>query len=355
MIETKIMEFKGFKAKIMEAERLKGDHIHGLPSGIPLTVYHSDSFVKYPENWMKGPGVFVVPVQPEKGLWFDWTLNDGINTAVLPTVKGCNPITGLKTDGFHLERYDEKCPKHKISFRGDRYCPDCDYKWPVRNYISAPSILWWDGFRSNDGTVRQFFFTEDPMRDVPSGLIGKKNTVPAFGFAFYTPKKHRIKKEDIKIRGLYYNSYSYCGNLNQAYLSENFGYSTAFPTKIYQNSENYSVSYNSSDANFFVGDVSTEIKTSACLDGLKTNVIASAKGERKNRRKSCADVSIGAGAKIKQELQADIYALDTWKDVPDASMVIYFVFQEKFEELKAGGFIDLSGKEEGMLANVPVG
>jgi hypothetical protein len=36
-------------------------------------------------------------------------------------------------------------------------------------------------------------------------------------------------------------------------------------------------------------------------------------------------------------------------------MTIYFVFQEKFEELKAGGLRDLSGKPEGMLAGMPVG
>ena len=67
------------------------------------------------------------------------------------------------------------------------------------------------------------------------------------------------------------------------------------------------------------------------------------------------EVSVGAGAKINQELAPDPYALDTWKDTPDASMVIYFVFQEKLEELKAGGLIDLVGKKEGMLDGVPVG
>ena len=36
-------------------------------------------------------------------------------------------------------------------------------------------------------------------------------------------------------------------------------------------------------------------------------------------------------------------------------MTLYFVFQEKFEELKAGGLRDLTGIKDGMLANVPVG
>lgn len=67
------------------------------------------------------------------------------------------------------------------------------------------------------------------------------------------------------------------------------------------------------------------------------------------------DASIGAGAKIRQSLEQDPYPLESWKDQPDAVMTIYFVFQEKFEELKSGGMRDLSGKQEGMLAGMPVG
>jgi hypothetical protein len=73
------------------------------------------------------------------------------------------------------------------------------------------------------------------------------------------------------------------------------------------------------------------------------------------RKPEVKEVSIGAGAKINQELVPDPYPLDSWKDVPDAVMTIYFVFQEKFEELKAGGMRDFQGKPEGMLQNIPVG
>jgi hypothetical protein len=67
------------------------------------------------------------------------------------------------------------------------------------------------------------------------------------------------------------------------------------------------------------------------------------------------DVSIGAGAKILQTLIADPFSLDSWKDTPDAVMTLYFVFQEKFEELKSGGLRDLTGVKEGMLSGIPVG
>jgi hypothetical protein len=55
-----LMEYKGFKAAIMEAERLTGDGVHGLPPGRSIQVYHSEEFVNYPEQWMKGSGVFKV-------------------------------------------------------------------------------------------------------------------------------------------------------------------------------------------------------------------------------------------------------------------------------------------------------
>ena len=195
------MEYKGFKAEIMEAPRLIGDHVFELPKGEALPVYFADEFINYPENWMKGQGVFVVPVNPDKGLWFNWRMNDELNTAILPTVKGCNPITGLQTSGFHLEQYENKCPKHGCDFMADRFCPECDFKWPERNYCSmAP--LWWDGFRADDGTVRQFFFTEEELRDVATHMIGKENTVPAFGFAFYTSKERREHPSGGTSRGM---------------------------------------------------------------------------------------------------------------------------------------------------------
>ena len=185
-----ILEHKGFKAQIMEAPRLTGDQIHGLPPGSPLEVYHSDEFINWPQNWIKGQGAFVVPVRPEKGLWFNFRSNDELNTAVVMTVKGCNPITGMQTSGFHMERYETKCPKHGVDFLADRFCPECNYKWPDRGYLSG-TPLWWDTFVTGDGVGRQFFFTEDMARDVASYCIGRENTCPAFGFAFFRPKEIR--------------------------------------------------------------------------------------------------------------------------------------------------------------------
>lgn len=344
------MEYKGFKAQIMEAERLVGDQIHGLPPGTALAVYHSEEFVNYPEQWMKGPGVFVVPVKPNKGLWFDFTDNMKNNTAIVPTVKGCNPITGLQTSGIHLERYDTKCPKHNVEFKGDRFCTDCGHKWPTQNYIAGPNTLWWDGFRADDGTVRQFFFTEDEMRDVATHMIGKENTVPAFGFAFYTPKEPRPEPK-VEYRGMC-DFKSYEPITWTTYTTSDYGYYKSLP---------YGGGGTTTSAVYCncLSEASNSIQTyDTSISSTETNTKAKLKRLNNVRYRSIEpvkEVSIGAGAKINQELVADPYALDTWKESPDASMVIYFVFQKKLEELMAGGMVDLVGKKEGMLDGIPVG
>jgi hypothetical protein len=388
-----VMTYKGFHAQIMETQRLKGDQVFGLPPGSALEVYPADAFVEYPENWLKGPGVFVVPVRPDKGLWFNWNMNDSANTAVLPTVKGCNPITGMQTSGFHLERYDTKCPKHGVEFKGDRYCSECDYKWPPQNYVSYPSTLWWDGFRSEDGNVRQFFFTEEEIRDIATHMIGKENTVPAFGFAFYKPKEPR----PTLYRGNYYVESAFKKSLLYGELSsKSFGTGQPDVSYTYTNSTGPVLGDVFTkgcllSAQNFAGDSPVAMCASAAVpmagspitEGLsfeseqrdkpiqeRLNEFKADKSNRTRRRLGVSgsdagaqdrsvqpvkEVSVGAGARIAQKLLEDANDLNTWKETPEAVMTIYFVFEEIFNKIAQGGFRDLSGKKEGMLENLPVG
>jgi len=353
---TKVMEHKGFKAEIMEAERLTGEQTFGLPPGNALTVYHADSFKSYPENWMKGPGVFVVPVRPNKGLWFNWRNNDENNTAIIPTVKGCNPITGMQTTGFHLEKYETKCPKHGCNFEALRFCPECGYKWPDRNYVSG-TPLWWDGFRS-EGDVRQFFFTEEMMRDIATHMIGKENTVPAFGFAFYSPKEPRISYRSVT-RGI-----NISDNMKYLVSPSSIGYST-FPTTtkgsflLNKGIKYKSVSKSSLSEQSYSGDYSSDDSLDSLGEPIATAYSISASFDNTVIQERCIipqkEVAVGAGAKIRQELPVDNYALDTWKDTPDSVMTLYFVFQEEFDRMAAAGFKDFSDCKNGMLNGLPVG
>ena len=335
-----IMKYKGFSARIMEAERLVGDQVFGLPPGRPLEVFYADQFEKWPEGWMHGAGVFLIPVSPNKGLWFDWTMNDSNNTAILSTVKGCNPITGMQTSGFHLERYETKCPKHGCDFIADRFCSECNYKWPPQGYIcQAP--LWWDGFRSDEGHVRQFFFTEDELRDVATHMIGKENVMPAFGFAFYRSKEPRVNPQPA------YRMKYLVGDVGYPY-----GVSTDWESVSATNTDTISsILYNASspcsDVAFMGEDRGVAKSFSYSASDVNT--------KRSLKKTSIKEVSVGSGARINQSVIQDPYPFESWKDVPDAVMTIYFVFQEKFEELKAGGFRTLEGKPEGMLTGIPVG
>ena len=67
------------------------------------------------------------------------------------------------------------------------------------------------------------------------------------------------------------------------------------------------------------------------------------------------EVSVGAGAKIRQELPIDTDSLDIWKDKPNSVMTIYFVFQEELNRMAAGGFKDFRDCKDGMLNGLPVG
>jgi len=371
------MEYKGFSAAIMEAERLVGDQVFGLPPGRALPVYYADEFMAWPKSYMKGPGVFLVPVRPNKGLWFNWTSNTANNTAIIPTVKGCNPITGLQTSGFHLERYVDKCPKHGIDFKADRFCSECNYKWPPQGYVSAPNILWLDGFRSDDGSVRQFFFTEDELRDVASKMIGRENTIPAFGFAFYRPKQPREVPLNTYRGVIYSSAYMNHTTLGSSTAHSSIKYcvppsgslitdgdldmlSEGPSSVLYSSFTSGAVPCAASGARLDYGcdeikiPESTTPRIRAKMMG-KTVRFHSSDISEEVKSQPVKEVAIGAGAKIQQELVLDPYELDSWKDTPDAVMTIYFVFQEKFEELKAGGLRDIQGSPEGMLANVPVG
>lgn len=390
-------------AQIMEAPRLTGDIVHSLPPGSALPVYPVDAFLKIPENWIKNSG-FVVPVRSNRGLWFNWRMNSEINTAVIPTVKGCNPITGMQTTGFHLERYENKCPKHNVDFMADRFCPKCKYKWMPQNYVAAPNALWWDTWNTGDGVGRQFFFTEDELRDVATALIGKENVIPAFGFAFYSPKERRQETVvttrsyggggfgllgGLSAPGVYINQISTdnsvtawnSGTINNTKLSDNpDGAVSYFCSSIKAISQaNYEqkhdiklTSASGCCADGMTGQLFSKGLTKSAPSSLKSmsrkkqsiktqsfslisdSGLDSETREDSAQQREIKEVSVGAGAQITQDLIKDPY-FESWKDVPDAVMTIYFVFEEKFEELKAGGMRDFSGVPEGMLAGIPVG
>ena len=67
-------------------------------------------------------------------------------------------------------------------------------------------------------------------------------------------------------------------------------------------------------------------------------------------------VSVGAGAKIDQELQQDTLDMKDWNEEASGIIRLYFVFEPQFTKmLREGGIKDIVGNKVGYLDGVPVG
>lgn len=403
----RIMNFDGFFASIMRSEK-QTDDTGKLPPGIPIPVLPVDYLKDRPDFWIGGKGSFVCPVESNWSLWFNWTMNNS-DVAVLTSVKGMNPLTGQRINGIGLEQYQNKCPIHSCDLQHGNFCPECNYKWPNQNYICDPNPMYLDGFRSDDGHVRQFYFTEDMAKSIPELVIGMDDTVPAFGFCFYKLKKQNTEYEDGKrlheIPDESELSYGGGGSIMRPFALPG-SYTTTRSAGI---KAKRSIRYSSSCLDSVRGSetkglslrsksLSSSPKLGASLDELSVN-FASCEcepvrgigygdpvsnvdlsnvdvsklaesmenplrerldykdGERLESSidKSKLEVGVGAGASIKQRIVSDRHEVNEWSDKPKAIMRIYFVFREQFEKYAAAGLKDLVGHKEGFLDSLPVG
>jgi len=346
---VKQMEHAGYKAVLNRALRLpETGQPHRLPSGVPVSVFPIATLPGCPDGWLRDAGSYVCPVSPDWGLWFSWTMNDELNTAVLPVVKGMNPITGGMMEGLGLEQYADKCPRHDKPFGHGRYCEECGFTWPSQNYVAHPNTLWWDGFRSSDGLVRQFFFTEDEERDIASKVIGKQNTVPAFGFAFFKPVNPRIPPQ---------NQSHILSGLWSATSSSASGSSISSVGAAYclGDRQVYSSGLVSGDSGIrSYSDRSGGRQTTLCVQSQPARRSVVTKKRRKPKKSK--SVSVGAGAEIMQNLVADTLGVDGWNPDPCAVIRLYFCFEQQFREIvDRGGVHQLEVKADGYMNGLEVG
>ena len=406
---TTVMKVGRFTASLMRAPRLVGECIHGLPMGEQVPCYSVDSLPGCPDDWVRGEGSYVCPVSEDWGLWFSFTSNDYLNTAVLTSVKGMNPITGQKIGALKLEKYDKTCPVHEVAFQGsERFCEACGFKWPAQSYVAPPNISWLDGWRQADGTVRQFFFTEDEDRDVASAVIGEKNTVPAFGFAFFEPKVRReAPPAPVYRTSQIYGGFSgvsgcsgcagpsgvsgpsghaekqYQKMLEKALYEKTWKSKSPFILEDYANLNYNKMTFTGHDPD---ADMQYHVTNSASgsyqtvsnvtspdsllssnsgktlisdnglpryeRDPLSTAFVISRRGAVPDEN---AKVSVGAGARISQDIVIDPLNASDWKDEASGIIRLYFVFEGKFNQILSKGFKDIEGSSEGFLKGVPVG
>jgi len=404
----RIMMANGFYAAIMRADKKSDKGNQGLPPGIPIPVLPVDYLKNRPDFWVGGQGSYVCPVDSDWALWFNWSMNN-TNIAILTSVKGMNPLTGQRVNGLGLEQYMGKCPIHDVTLQHGKLCPECNFKWPDQNYITDPNPFYLDGFRSADGVVRQFYFTEDMAKSIPELVIGKDDTVPAFGFCFYGLKVNDVKYENGNRFKDKFPVESLTESRGTLSILRGFsGYSgtgsIGFPGVYYSSSLSKSADMSAADIRYsssgetkcFLStskSKSAESKTSggpilpaACFN-LADDSIGSTLNERsfsdesiamsdsklvadepvaasfspellrKSVRKihASAEVGIGAGAKIKQAFAKDARCIDEWQEKPAGIIRVYFVFREQFERYVEDGLKDLSGCKECFMEGLPVG
>jgi len=353
-----LMRNNGFACGINMPKALEGDMTFGLPPYAKRVPFLVDKYPACPKNWMRSKGKvksYFVPVLEGRGMWLDLNENDcnSHHVAIVISVQGVNPITGMPCEDAQMEQYVEECPKHKIKFGPDRYCKKCDYKWPKQNYLTTTStpdgMLWLDGFRSIDGIVRQYILTAEKMKGVASNIIGKEKVVYAIGFSFFTSKEKKPKPTfDANILR------SVNITTNNVYGSPMFFSPTHTPTNWqYKTMSSCSCSFSSAPT---IGASLGQIKGASMArksGGLipKYHCVNSSSVTPIKTKK----LEVVAGAKINQQIYNDNENLEYWHDKPESIICVSYATEEDCRRIINGGEIDIEGHEEGFLQKIPVG
>lgn len=365
-------------------DALSGENNFGLPPYKKRNPFLVDKYPLCPENWMRSEGKvksYFVPVEEGKGMWLDFNDNgnNANHVAIVISVQGINPITGLPCEDAQLEQYIEKCPKHKIKFGPDRYCKKCDYKWPKQNYLCTTGTptgnLWLDGFKTAEGVVRQYILTAEKMKGVASNIIGK-DRVFAIGISFFLSKEKKPVMLNHVLRGSWTTTtdnssaknyplglFKGEGSSGDAYDANVFYTSTADSMEI--GGPVPTTGAAAAAAAVVVGDSlesamgSTKglIQTSSLSKSSSKSFSRSIKGDRRTSSTpvQTKKLEVGAGANIQQQIYNDPENLEFWHDEPEGIICINYCTEADARKIIEGGEVNLEGHEEGFLKDIPVG
>ncbi len=353
---------------------LEGEDTYSLPPYAKRMSFLVDKYPACPENWMRSEGIlksFFIPVEENKGMWLDFNgcVNLTHHVAIVISIQGINPITGLPCNDPQMEQYIDECPKHKIKFGADRYCKKCDFRWPKQNYIcttgTPEGYLWLDGFRAADGIVRQYILTAEKMRGVASNVIGK-DRVYAIGLSFFLSKDKKPEPitHEITIRdysgGVIYNQPQFFSPIHTP-INWDYNWNT-----ISDKCTTGTINYSSSSIIPTVSSSGLEFKSieeSKNLDWQfeKYENINSIEGVIANstlrsvKKVKIKNLEIGAGAKINQNVYDDPEKLDFWHNEPESIICINYCSENEARKIIEGGIINVEGSKEGFLRDTPVG
>ena len=389
-----LMRNNGFSVGFNAPEALSGEGFFRLPPYAKRMSYLVDKYPACPKDWMRSEGIvksFFVPVKEGNGMWLDFNENENHthNLAIVISVQGINPITGLPCNDAQLEQYIEECPKHKTKFGPDRYCEKCGYKWPKQNYISTTGTprgrLWIDGFRTAEGVIRQYILTSEKMRGVASNIIGK-DRVYAIGLSFFVSKEKKPVKNDDVLR----SGSTYGGN-GIIYKNPTFFSPVHTPVnwQVPNSPDIIMGDWNQDDSPPYT--TFSSIVSNDAIKGISPGVSAktfdysSVKDGRKRTKglklavapeagvcgaeEAEAEISylsapmsiqtkkleVGAGAQINQPIYDDPERLDFWHDKPESIIVINYATEKDVMSIIEGGEVNIEGHKEGFLKEIPVG
>jgi hypothetical protein len=374
---------------------------HGLPPYRPRRAYLVDEYPACPDSWLRSSGRIkscFVPIMADTGLWLDFNAcsRHANHTAIVISVQGINAVTGLPCKDAQLEQYKDQCPKHKEPFGPDRLCKKCNFKWPKQNYLSSTGTpygaLWLDGFRAEDGKVRQYVFTEQKLRSVAKAIIGE-DRVFALGISYFLSKEPRPVTAPSVTRGYHGIKMNYLAggdeigaiegdtsieadtcsfgdmplnsdtSVNTADMSSVHVYNMSMgtPTASLGSSGSkgmsagklYSGSLNANTRKYSGGTLAKKhflsaMPKSSSLDAPVTTAAF-------HKLAAVKQMEIAAGARIDQQVHDDPNDLEFWQKEPEGLIVINYCTQSEAMKIIRAGKVDVSGSKEGFLQNVPKG
>lgn len=354
-----LMNVNGLSAEINMPAAPTGGGTHVLPPYDRQDVYVVDEYPACPSNWMHGSdraASYFLPVKPGKHLWIDFNQNRHHNhhVAIVASIQGINPITGLQTKQLRLEQYRKNCPVHGCEFGQDRYCEQCGYQWPSQNYMTTastpPGQFWIDGFRTQKGEVRGFLITEETMRGVATQIIGD-DRVFAIGIAFYLSKEPKPEPSPT------------LGSMTRGvHIAPKWGSQIGY--RHYKlTARGVSVNHHSRIDTTSLGDHAVTndaaISSSTCSAAPTTPATSHPIPDELAPDEQLLEVNhleIAAGAKIRQELAYhDPSDPDFYQDEPAGVIYCNYCTQGDFEKIIAAGKRDLTKGGEGFLAGLKTG
>ena len=375
----------------------ESEFAHGLPPYEKRKFYLADEYPAVPKNWIPSEGrktSYFVPVKEDTGMWLDFNKNchHKYEVAIVISVQGVNPITGMPCTSPRLEQYIDKCPKHDTTFGPHRYCKECGYKWPKQNYLCTTGTpkgnLWLDGFRTADGVVRQYILTMDKIKGVAANIL-KEDRVFAVGISFFlsvNPKpvvQHQplMRGVNLGLNGTLYKM----GGISKVSKTKTFSAKSISKGITTNDSWNDNTTYTNDvskccnitasslssssaagaeeDANMFYDatgglDRLCEINDMA-IDSAKYEVAKACENPKLSksdiRSVSVKKVEVGAGANINQQVHADPEPLEFWRKEPESIICINYVLEEDAEKIISKGKISLEGHKESFLKKIPKG